>query len=59
MQTNPWFSTAIEDSENVEPVHHNNGVCMEGKNIEKNTRRYGTDNRPLCEECARLNAAGR
>jgi hypothetical protein len=59
MKTNPWFSTAVEDSENAEPVHHDNAACMEGGKIEKNTRRYGTDNRPLCEQCARLDAAGK
>jgi len=42
-----------------EEVHHDNTVCMEGDNIPKNYQRYGTDNRPLCKQCARLDAAGR
>jgi hypothetical protein len=59
MKTNPWFSTAVEDSVVAEPVHHDNTACMAGDSIKKNTRRYGTDNRPLCKQCAGLDAAGR
>jgi hypothetical protein len=40
-------------------VHHDNTSCLEGGLIEKNHHRYGTDNRPLCKQCARLDAAGR
>ena len=39
-------------------VHHNNNKCTEGNNIEKFNRRDGTDNRPLCEHCKRLNDRG-
>ena len=54
-----WFS--IEISEDVEKadVHHHNSLCKVGKKIEKNHHRYGTDNRPLCKQCARLDGAGR
>jgi hypothetical protein len=39
-------------------VYHNNSNCTEGNNIESHYWRAGTDNRPLCMHCARLNAAG-
>lgn len=58
MKTNPWFST---DTLIVpkEAVYHDNTVCMEGDSIEKKYHRYGTDNRALCSQCARLDADGR
>jgi hypothetical protein len=59
MKTSPWFSTEAKESPNDEEVHHNNTTCMDGDNIGKNFRRYGTDNRPLCKQCERLDAAGR
>jgi hypothetical protein len=59
MKISPWFSTETERSEGEELVHHDNTSCMVGDSIEKNHRRYGTDNRPLCKQCARLDAAGR
>ena len=31
---------------------------MEGDNISKNHHRYGTDNRTLCKQCARLDTTG-
>jgi hypothetical protein len=60
MKTSPWFSTeeAEQDKEAV-PVYHDNTSCMEGDSIEKNHHRYGTDNRPLCTQCSRLDEAGR
>lgn len=58
MKTNPWFSTEIlEKPEDM--IHHDNTSCMDGDNVEKSHHRYGTDNRPLCKQCARLDAAGR
>jgi hypothetical protein len=57
MKTNPWFSTDVEEV--TDSVHHDNTSCGEGDGIKKNHRRYGTDNRPLCRQCARLNEAGR
>lgn len=61
MKTNPWFSTEKPEFryQHIETVHHNNTSCTEGDEIEKNYHRYGTDNRPLCKQCARLEAAGR
>jgi hypothetical protein len=58
MKISPWFSTEVEDNPPA-PVHHDNTSCMDGDNIGKNFRRYGTDNRPLCKQCARLDEAGR
>ncbi len=59
MKTSPWFSTEVEQGVSEKEVHHDNTTCMEGDNIGKNYRRYGTDNRPLCKQCARLDDAGR
>jgi hypothetical protein len=58
MKTNPWYSTEVVD-EKSQSIHHNNTSCPEGGSIEKNHRRYGTDNRPLCKQCGRLNELGR
>jgi hypothetical protein len=59
MIVNSWFSTEEEEDADKPLVHHHNLLCKAGKAIAKNHRRYGTDNRPLCEECARLDAEGR
>jgi len=59
MKTSPWFSTETEEDSKAVPVHHDNTSCMDGGSILKNYRRYGTDNRPLCKQCARLDEAGR
>jgi hypothetical protein len=59
MKTSPWFSTEVEEQTEVEPVYHDNTSCMDGDSIEKNHHRYGTDNRPLCKQCSRLDEAGR
>jgi hypothetical protein len=58
MKTSSWFSTE-RDVPAVENVYHHNTMCREGKKVAKNHHRHGTDNRPLCEECARLDAAGK
>jgi hypothetical protein len=58
MKTSPWFSIEV-DEDDADPVHHDNTSCTKGNQIEKNRRRYGTDNRPLCKHCARLDEAGR
>jgi hypothetical protein len=50
-KTDPWYSILSD-------VHHNNTNCNTGNNIESENRREGTGNRPLCQECADLNAAG-
>jgi hypothetical protein len=59
MKTNPWFSTEVVKGEDLELTHHDNTSCMEGDSIGKNYHRYGTDNRPLCKQCARLDEMGR
>jgi hypothetical protein len=35
-------------------VHHNNSSCKEGNNIEKENKRVGTGDKPLCKHCADL-----
>jgi hypothetical protein len=37
-------------------VYHNNRNCTTGNNIETENYRSGTGGKPLCKECARLNA---
>lgn len=52
MRTNPWHSI-------LQNVHHDNTSCTEGNNIEPQYRRPGSDGKPLCAHCARLDATGR
>jgi hypothetical protein len=59
MIISPWHSTEVEYGTKKVSVHHHNTSCKTGKSVEKNHRRYGTDNRPLCKACARLDAVGR
>jgi hypothetical protein len=59
MIVSPWFSTERHESPKKPAVYHHNTSCKAGKSIEKNHHRYGTDNRPLCKQCARLDAVGR
>ena len=59
MIVSPWFSIEANQSSEKNAVHHHNTSCKAGKNVEKNHRRYGTDNRPLCKQCARLDSIGR
>jgi hypothetical protein len=59
MKSSPWYSTEPAEEPAPAPVYHDNTACKEGKLIEKNYRRYGTDNRPLCKRCETLNAAGK
>jgi hypothetical protein len=51
-KTSSWHSTNSS-------VHHNNNECTTGNNIEHENRRPGTGDKPLCQECAKLNAAGK
>jgi hypothetical protein len=44
-----WYSIKTE-------VHHDNAECRTGNNIEIENRRPGTGGKPLCKECARLDA---
>lgn len=49
-KVDPWHSVKLTDRR----VYHNNTRCTEGNNIESRNRRGGTDNRPICDHCARL-----
>ena len=40
-----------------ERVHHDNEDCQDGLNIDYYWLRHNAGGRPLCEMCARLNAA--
>lgn len=40
-------------------VYHDNNQCTERNNIEQENIRHGTDGRPLCEHCKRLNDEGK
>lgn len=51
----PWHSIKKDDPE----VYHNNTECHTGNSIEKENIRQGTDGRPLCAECRRLNIGGK
>ncbi len=51
-QTSPWHSIKAD-------VHHNNTNCDTGNNIEAENRREGAGGKPLCSECAGLNAQGK
>jgi len=51
-RTSPWNSSKTD-------VHHNNSNCNTGNNIERENRRDGTGGKPLCKECAALNAQGK
>jgi hypothetical protein len=60
MKKSPWFSSATPHGDDKEKaVYHDNSTCMEGDNIPREHRRAGTDNRQLCPQCGRLDAAGR
>ncbi|MBK7233807.1 MAG: hypothetical protein IPH93_16485 [Saprospiraceae bacterium] len=47
----PFHSVRETDKQ----VYHNNSSCTEGNNIEPQYRRSGTDNRPLCKSCEKIN----
>lgn len=51
-KVSPWHSIK-------QTVHHNSTECNTGNNIETENRRPGTDGKPLCAECARLNQQGK
>ncbi len=59
MIASPWYSNETKQSEKETAVYHHNTSCKAGRLVEKNHHRFGTDNRPLCKVCARLDAAGR
>jgi hypothetical protein len=51
-KVNPYYSITIEDRQPY--VYHNDNRCEDGRRIKPENLRYGTDNRRLCEVCARL-----
>jgi hypothetical protein len=51
-KTSAWHSEKSD-------VHHNNTNCNTGNNIEKENLKPGTGGKPLCSECAKLNAQGK
>jgi hypothetical protein len=60
MKKAPWFSTVPKlRTDKEEPVYHDNSSCMEGDNIPEENKSAGTDNRQICPQCSRLDAAGR
>lgn len=59
MIVSPWFSTETKEGAGKTAVYHHNTSCKAGKKIQKNHHRYGTDNRTLCQQCARLDSIGR
>jgi len=59
MKTSPWFSMERKERPDDIEVHHDNTSCLDGGMVGKKHHRYGTDNRPLCKQCSRLDAAGR
>lgn len=54
-KTSPWHSVKKNDPN----VYHDNTKCTEGNNIEPENRRSGTDGRPLCKSCDRLDKEGK
>lgn len=48
----PWHSVK-------QSVYHDNANCNTGNNIEKENIRLGTGNKRRCDECARLEKAGK
>ena len=51
-KTNPWHS-------GKEHHHHNNTKCGPGSEIPHHNRIEGTGGKPLCVDCASLNAQGK
>jgi len=59
MIDSPWFSVKTGQGSGKMAVYHQNTSCKAGKNIGKTSRQFGTDDRPLCKQCARLNDVAR
>ena len=55
----PPFYSANPNIPANERVYHNNNKCTEGNNIETYYLKQGTDNRPLCKTCQKLNSEGK
>jgi hypothetical protein len=47
----PWHSVNSE-------VYHNNPNCPRGRRMYPDNVKPGTGNKPLCQECERLNSLG-
>jgi hypothetical protein len=54
MIVSPWFSIQTKLRSGKAAVYHHHTSCVAGKKIEKYYHRDGTDDRPLCKQCARL-----
>ena len=50
MKKTPWHSVKSTDRR----VFHDDTACTEGNNIESQYKKSGTDGRPKCEHCKRL-----
>ncbi len=59
MIVNPWFSTETKQGSGKVAVYHHHSGCKLGKSIGKKHHCYGTDDRPLCQQCARLSELDR
>ena len=42
-----------------EPHHHDNSKCGPGSEIPPQNKQSGTGGKPLCKDCASLNAQGK
>ena len=58
-EASPFHTNAPEYPPRHRNVYHDNDECRYGKEITTAHRVTGTDNRPCCEECARLARDGR
>ena len=52
MKVPPWHSKR-------DPHYHNNNGCTRGTAILPHHREAGTGGKPLCKDCAKLNAVGK
>lgn len=61
MKTSPFFTSEKKEFKYDRRVicYHDNTRCLDGAKIFEQHLQPGTDNRPLCEQCARLNGLGR
>lgn len=48
VKVSPWYSIHTNDK------YHDNTLCTEGNNIERQWRRSGTGGLPRCAHCARI-----
>jgi len=56
----PAFYTVNEEMKLiVNRIHHNNSLCVAGRDIRVHERRPGTGNYRLCLDCRNLNDQGR